>query len=462
MYQNKSKTTIIVLFFFVVIILLVVMIVLINSANKPPAPPENNTTVEQMSEEDKRISFDYKIIRGANNNYNGNYLVSPLTLAYGLKVLESGADSETKGQITTLIKNYNIGRITNISNKISIANALFINTAYKNNITSEFSNNVTNNLRANIMFDDFSSTNSINTWIAGKTFNLVPKGIGRVDNRSDMNLINTMALKIDWRNKMSNQSVHSAPFVKIDGTTINAAFMNDKNTFGYIENEYARGIIKHYASYDLDSGNVASAESINKLDLEYIAIIPKGNINDYIKQLDQYELSKLLSNVKSPSTATDITMTIPKYSYDFTFDKIKLILYEKGITKAFEEGANFKLISKDAKLILSDIIQKTYIDFGEEGTYSAPVYFEKTTAKKKTNTKKTTDTKAAAQPTNETVTPKEQVNIDFNQPFIYIVKERNGTNIWLFGVVYEPTLWEDYAKLVENAKKEYERSLRGY
>ena len=207
---------------------------------------------------------------------------------------------------------------------------------------------------------------------------------------------------------------------------------------------------------------VTHSPDFSKLDLEYIAIIPKGNINDYIKQLDQYELSKLLSNVKSPSTATDITMTIPKYSYDFTFDKIKLILYEKGITKAFEEGANFKLISKDAKLILSDIIQKTYIDFGEEGTYSAPVYFEKTTAKKKTTKKKTTDTKAAAQPTNETVTQKEQVNIDFNQPFIYLVKERNGTNIWLFGVVYEPTLWEDYAKLVENAKKEYERSLRGY
>ena len=40
-------------------------------------------------------------------------------------------------------------------------------------------------------------------------------------------------------------------------------------------------------------------------------------------------------------------------------------------------------------------------------------------------------------------TPKKVINIEFDKPFIYIIKEKNSNNIWFFGTVYEPMKAED-------------------
>ena len=67
--------------------------------------------------------------------------------------------------------------------------------------------------------------------------------------------------------------------------------------------------------------------------------------------------------------------------------------------------------------------------------------------------------KAYVDPVDES---KQTIQIDFNTPFIYLVKEKNSTNLWYFGIVYEPMLWDEYAKLIEQAEKEAERKKRGW
>jgi serpin B len=134
-------------------------------------------------------------------------------------------------------------------------------------------------------------------------------------------------------------------------------------------------------------------------------------------------------------------MNIPKYYYAFDLDKFKQILFENNITKAFEEDADFSIINED--LFVTDTIHKTYIEFGEEGTKAAAVSIVNMTD-------------------NAAPVEKEQIQIDFNSPFLYIIKEKNSTNLWFFGVVYEPMPWEEYNKLIEAAKKEAERKKRGY
>ena len=39
--------------------------------------------------------------------------------------------------------------------------------------------------------------------------------------------------------------------------------------------------------------------------------------------------------------------------------------------------------------------------------------------------------------------PKTTIQIEFNKPFIYIIKDKNSDNIWFFGTVYEPLKWEE-------------------
>ena len=61
-----------------------------------------------------------------------------------------------------------------------------------------------------------------------------------------------------------------------------------------------------------------------------------------------------------------------------------------------------------------------------------------------------------------TVRDKEVIKIDFDKPFLFLIKEKNSTNLWFFGIVYEPTTWEEYQKLIEQAEREAERKKRGY
>ena len=441
MGRSNGKAGIIIGFFAIMTGLLIFMVYLINRANAVEPPPETNETEDNMTLEDKRISLDYRIIRATNNYYNNNYLISPLDVGYSLKILEEGSSGKTKTQITKFLNNYNFTNMVNINNKVSMSNALFINTSYKTQVSNEFSSTIASKYNANMMFDSFGNTDSINTWINGKMFNLLPRAIGRVTSNSVMDTVSAVALNIDWKQKMSSTLTHTGQFRKIDNTLIEVAYMKDTNGFGYVENDIAKGIVKHYSPIDLETDPMTGTPT-SRLELEYIAIQPKINLNQYISSLDQYELSKLLSTVRTHSATEDLVMNIPKYNYDFTYDALKSVLMEKGLTRVFEEDADFKPISKSAKLYVTDMIHKTYIDFGENGTYSAPVYTGKAVTEKESE--------------------KTQTVIDFNTPFIYLIKEKNNTNIWLFGVVYEPTTWEYYSKLIEDAKKEEERAKRGW
>ena len=43
---------------------------------------------------------------------------------------------------------------------------------------------------------------------------------------------------------------------------------------------------------------------------------------------------------------------------------------------------------------------------------------------------------------------KEIINIKYDKPFIYLIKDSDNDTIWFVGSVYKPNLWE-------NDKKEY-------
>ena len=68
------------------------------------------------------------MVRKTNNYYNSNYLISPLSIGYAIKILETGAEGKTKEELATIINNYELPKVRNIDKKISIANAVFVNT----------------------------------------------------------------------------------------------------------------------------------------------------------------------------------------------------------------------------------------------------------------------------------------------------------------------------------------------
>ena len=366
---------------------------------------DNNTVTDN--------NFDYKIIHKVNNESNSNYLVSPLSIGYALSMLNEGADGITKEEIDKLLSNYQLLKINNVKDRIGIANALFINDFYKKKIDKNYKDTLTEKYDAELIFDDFSSPKNVNNWISKKTFKMIPRALEQLDSDDVLVLVNTIAINLEWEHEFKKENTHKQVFNKIDGSSIYSAMMSASNKVNYIKSDKAQGIVKSYKSYD-DSSN-----------LEYIAILPDGDIKEYVNNFDEEEFKKLFDSRRyANGESLTVNYNLPKYTYDFGL-YLKKDLIELGMGSAFDERANLSKISKEMHLLVDDVIHKTHVEVAEEGTKAAAV-----TAITFKNTAVSHD-------------EKEIINIDFDRPFVYIIKDVKYDNIWFFGVVYEPMKWED-------------------
>ena len=358
--------------------------------------------------------FDYKIIKKVNSGYNENYLVSPLSMGFALSMLNEGAYGVTREEIDNLLGNYQLLSVNNIKDRIGIANALFINNIYKKEINKEYKDILESRYGAELIYDNFNGPKTINNWVNKKTFKMIPKTLDRLDNSNILVIVNTIAIDLEWKKAFEKDNTRKQDFTLADGTKMDSAMMHESNNVTYIKSDKAQGIIKDYKSYDEES------------DLEYIAILPNGDINEYINNFDSEEFDKLLSSVRyADGKSLTVNYGLPKYTYDFNYKNFKNDLISLGMESAFNEKANFSNISETVGMYVDQAIHKTHIEVSEKGTKAAAV------------TAITTKEFSAA------IDNSEVININYDKPFIYIIKDSRYKNIWFFGVVYEPMKWED-------------------
>ena len=240
---------------------------------------------------------------------------------------------------------------------------------------------------------------------------MIDKALNDINKDTVFVLANVLAIDAEWSNKFECNKTSGEEFNKIDKTKMNAAMMHSSNDVVYIKNDNAEGIIKNYKTYD-------------DVSLEYIAILPKEDIIKYMKKFDGAELTSLLKNQTAPNSETDINLSIPKYTYDFDFSNFKNALKSFGIVDAFDSTkANFTYLAPD--IYVDQAIHKSHIELSESGTKAAAT------------TIFTFDKNAIVE------NQKEIINIKFDKPFLYLIKEKNSNNIWFAGIVYEPIKIED-------------------
>ena len=358
--------------------------------------------------------FDFKIIHKINEGEENNYLVSPLSIGYALFMLKEGSYENTRNEINELLGNYQILRVNNVKNRIGIANGLFINSLYKKDINNSFISTIRNDYDADVVFDKFNGPKVVNDWVNKKTFKMIPSTLKYLSQEEILVLVNTVAINLEWEKEFNKDVTHKQEFTKADGSKIEVAMMGQSNNISYIKSDKAQGIIKNYKNYDDSS------------DLEYIAILPNGDIKEYINNFNEEEFGNLLGSKRvADGEELTVNLNLPKYTYDYTYEKFKNDLVALGLKSLFTSAANFKGISQNLNLFVSDAIHKTHIEVSEEGTKAAAV---------------TAFTfKNSSMPSDDL----EVIDINFDKPFIYIIKDRKYNNIWFFGTVYEPMKWED-------------------
>ena len=376
---------------------------------------------EESQAQTSNTSFDYDMLKEANKNYkNSNYLISPYSMKIAISMVRDGANGDTRSQIEKMIGNDNI-ELLNSKERISTANSLFVKDEYKDRISDSYYDNIKNKYDGEIIYDNFLSPDAMNKWIYEKTYEMIKDPIKQVDPKMVIGIINALAIDVEWEQQFECSNTYSVEFRKSNGEKFETEMMH--NTYNqkvkYFKTSDESGVILPYRAYDEEG-----KEDDNGISLEFIGILPNGDLNNYIENFNEKILSKIDNNAKEPTDKKELNLALPRFEYEFNFGSFKDSLINLGMKDAFLPGyADFSNIAEESELYISDAIHDTYIKLGETGTKAAAVT-------------------AFIFKDNAVMEEKKKVNITFDKPFMYIIRDKKSKNILFIGTVYEPNKWE--------------------
>ena len=170
----------------------------------------------------------------------------------------------------------------------------------------------------------------------------------------------------------------------------------------------------------------------NNTTLEYIGIMPKGDINEYIKEMDSKKISNIVKNLKSiklenftEGKVTKITGKIPLFKFDYELslmDDLKTL----GVKDIFDRNkANFSVMT-GSKGTYVDASHKANIEFSNEGIKAAAAtQFGGVGA-------------ADCKFEHLYDVPLEVIDMTFDKPYIFLIYDKDSKEVWFTGKVYEP------------------------
>lgn len=468
-----------------------------NKTNSTETPTAEKKSSLKMSGNGLE-NFDLEFLKLENEEKNKVY--SPLSIKYALEMLAEGAKGETKKQLDDVIGNYKSKKYTNSKN-MSFANAMFIRDTFKNDVKQEYINKLKNNYNAEVIYDSFASAKNINNWISNKTFKLVDELMDdKTVKDLDYIITNALAIDMEWVNVLSNEfdvkyanEDFSYMFDPINLTGYSKLKFNDSQKeydsieIGAVANKYdivkdfgeqkIRETVKDeyekwlkdpdhegeeikdfdkyldnyigllndnykkidsstdFSFYD-DTNLKAFAKDLKTYDgttLQYIGIMPKTvQLNEYIKNVDATKLNNIISGLKEikldsfeEGYITKVYGYIPIFSYDY---ELKLMddLKTLGIKDVFDETKADLSSLSSKKSHIEEAVHKANIDFSNEGIKAAAV----------TGFGGKGDVYAGFEYFFKV--PVKEINITFDKPYMYIVRDKNTGEVWFTGTVYEP------------------------
>ena len=349
----------------------------------------------------KNNKFDYKFIKQIESN--DNTLVSPLSMAYLLSMIQSGAKGSTLNELNIALDNYDLQPMENIDSKISMANSMWINNRYKNDINNTFATALKINYHSEVLYDEFINANNINKWVSEKTYNMINElfpsdSVNSVD--TIMALVNAIGINFKWDEEFDCNKTLMGNFLDKNVYMMNS---NEK----YLESDYYTGFIKDYEKLSDNS------------QYEFIGLLPKKDIQDVINNISN-------DVIKNSITESEANIQIPRFKYEYNVNNLKSILESLEIKDMFnKEKANFGGIAED--IYVSSIVQKTYIDFMESGTKAA----------------------ASSGEAFDITSAAEEKEVIFNKPFVYLIRKKESNNIYFIGVVNSPIEYDETKDVCE-------------
>jgi len=231
---------------------------------------------------------------------------------------------------------------------------------------------------------------------------------------------------------------------KLDQYLDGGRYDSDYDRVGYIpelNSNYGRVDYSTDFSIYVDNSVKVFAKDLKEYEgttLQYVGIMPiTENLENYIENVDETKINNIINNLKDlkkenfkDGVVTKITGYIPKFKFEYEVD-LKEDLKQLGITDIFELGkANINEICNQEDSYISDVVHKANIEFTQDGIKAAAA-----TIMGGLGAGESFDYRFEV--------PVEEIDLTFDNPYMFLIRDKETGEIWFTGTVIEPLSWEE-------------------
>ncbi|NWH47955.1 SERP3 protein, partial [Fregata magnificens] len=315
----------------------------------------------------------YQQVSEAENRTN--LVVSPASVAVSLELLQFGAQGNTFTELQDAL-GYNIhGNVllkkntslyegaTNSSQGtvVQLTCSFFVDAGVQ--LSPHFTARAARWANSSLQQTNFSDPNrtaaQIQEWITGNLGDggmrgMLLESVGSP--LSQVSLVSTMYFKSVWQKKFSFMDTQMLPFTTAKGSTLKVPTMH------------------HTAEVNYGQFQTAALETFSVVELPYLGeklsmfLVLPSHKRTSLSQIESHLSAKTITLWANSLKRMKMDIFLPRFSIQSLFD-LKTVFSALGIRDAFDPiTANFKGISEQGSLYISEAIHKAEIEVTEDGT----------------------------------------------------------------------------------------------
>ncbi|NXN31648.1 SERP3 protein, partial [Nycticryphes semicollaris] len=312
----------------------------------------------------------YRHVSQAENRTN--LVISPASVAVSLELLQFGAQGNTFTELQDAL-GYNIhgndflhtvyGGATDSSQGtvVQLACSFFVDAGVQ--LSPSFTSSAEHWANSSLQQTNFTDPNrtsaQLQGWITsnlggGDVHGMLLESAGSP--LSQVALVSTMYFKSTWQKKFSFMDTQMLPFTTAEGSTLKVPTMH------------------HTAEVNYGQFQTAALETFNVVELPYVGeklsmfLLLPSHKRTSLSQIESHLSAKTINFWANNLRRTKMDIFLPRFSIQSLFD-LKTVFSALGIRDAFDPiAANFKGISEQGSLYLSEAIHKAEIEVMEDGT----------------------------------------------------------------------------------------------
>ncbi|XP_051797882.1 alpha-1-antitrypsin homolog [Acanthochromis polyacanthus] len=372
---------------------------------------EDEMSCHKLSRPNADFAFALYRNLNAKTDAGKNIFYSPLGISTALSTVSTGAGGDTHSQLFSTL-GYGQSQVnegyenlfhmlghSQENQKLDVGNAVALCAGF--NPLESFLKEIKHYYSGDIFNVDLAkpaeAVAEINAYISNKTHDRIKDMVKDLDQSMVMMLINYVYFKGEWEKPLNKDVTHKADFHVDDTTKVQVDMMTRTGDY----NIY----------HDADNHTTIIMLPYKGTTSMMIVLPDEGKM----KEVEGFISKEHLRHWRNSVSEWYIDLYLPKFSISVDAS-LRDTLKELGITKAFEDNADFSGISDETEIKVSKVSHKASLSVTEMGT------------------------EAAAGSISEMIRLSLPPSVRIDRPFLVFVMENSARSILFMGKINNPTL----------------------